>query len=417
MNHYALLALITLAGIASGTASAQSPPSDQHPATPTAHGVATNAVARRKLTVLLYPIIPAFTEYRYDVKVGFEGSPEGANVELNLPDLTDGYYDPKNAGFIESARADIYEIDSVFMTDFVDRVHRLPSSLEPKANEFLGNAMQAARPAGVFYGVPHWVCGNLLFYDKSDAQLASVRTLSDLTAAIGNSHDPGKGLLVDLKGKSTLGEFYLMALTDRYPGSALSHVDAFDSDVEGDLRAVGSACDTGLCRDGDYHYAEGFYAALFAQHQGRALIGYSESLHYLLWESRNACAKEKCRTDSDLGVAAVPLDDKGATQMSWVDLFVIDKKCVGQCLKDAIAFIRFVNSEAFLVQNLTGAPPRYLMPARTSVYANADIQKSSPLYAQIVPILEHAETPTGPGLEQKLRDYGAKLDKELPVPK
>jgi hypothetical protein len=56
MNHYALL---TLAGIDSGAASAQSLPSDQHPATPTAHGAATNAVARRKRTVTLYPIIPA----------------------------------------------------------------------------------------------------------------------------------------------------------------------------------------------------------------------------------------------------------------------------------------------------------------------------------------------------------------------
>jgi hypothetical protein len=57
------------------------------------------------------------------------------------------------------------------------------------------------------------------------------------------------------------------------------------------------------------------------------------------------------------------------------------------------------------------------MPARASVYADASIQKSSPLYEQLVPILEHAETPTGPGLEQKLREYGARLDLELPTPK
>jgi thiamine pyridinylase len=417
MKCYVLLAFVALAVLATGAGRAEVPVPKEPATVPSVHPAGQVSSLRRKLTVVLYPIIPEFTEFRYEVKAGFEGSAEGVRVELNLPDLSDGYYDPKSADFIESAKADVYEIDSVFLRDFLARAQLLPPSLHPKPSEFLPNATQAAQPDGIYYGIPHWVCGNLLFYDKSDTPLTGVRTLSDLTRVIGTTHPPGQGLLIDLKGKSTLGEFYLMALTDRYPGAALSHVDTFDSGVEGDLKATGSACDTGMCRDGDYHYAEGFYPAQFAQRQGRALIGYSESLYYLLRESRNACVKGKCRTDTDLAVAPVPLDDKGATQMSWVDLFVIDKKCMGQCLKDAIAFIRFVNSEAFLVQNLTGAPPRYLMPARASVYANAGIQKSSPLYAQLVPILEHAETPAGPGLEQKLRDYGARLDQELPVPK
>ena len=372
-----------------------------------------------KLTVALYPIIPAFTEYRYEVMTGFAATPEGRSIDLNLPDLTDGYYDPKKKNFIESVQADVYEVDSVFLRDFAPvLIQPLPKELTPSDKEFLANAQRVANVDGTWYGVPHWACGNLLFFDRNDRQMGNVHTLGELTATIGSSHDAGKGLLVDLSGKSTLGEFYLMALLDRYqdPTVALSHLSTFDTSIEDDLKAVGSVCDSGLCRSQTYHYAEGFYPAQFARHGGRAMIGYSESLYYLLRESQNACKEKECYTDQDLGVINVPLDAKGATPMSWVDLLVISKRCTGQCLYDAIAFIRYLNSEATLVQHLTGSPPRYLLPARASVYANAELLKNAPFYSQLRPLIQDSATPTAPKLGPTLRDYGARLDKELPVP-
>ena len=102
--------------------------------------------------------------------------------------------------------------------------------------------------------------------------------------------------------------------------------------------------------------------------------------------------------------------------MSWVDLLVIDKDCTGQCLKDATAFIHYLNSEPTLISQLTGWPPRYLMPARASVYQNKDVIKAAPLYAVMRPILERAATPTDRHLGQDLRDYGHMLDKDLPAP-
>jgi hypothetical protein len=103
--------------------------------------------------------------------------------------------------------------------------------------------------------------------------------------------------------------------------------------------------------------------------------------------------------------------------MSWVDLLVISKRCTGQCLRNAIAFIHYLDSEATLVQHLTGTPPRYLLPARASVYANAELLKNAPLYTQFRPLIQDSATPTAPKLGPTLRDYGARLDKELPVPK
>ena len=385
---------------------------------------------RRPLTVALYPIIPAFKEYLYAVKTGFEASPAGRHIRLELPDLTDGYYDPKKTkNFIESMQADVYEVDSVFLRDFVStgssaastrKIQELPKELVPAENEFLPSAQRAARLDGRWYGVPHWVCGNLLFFDKSDAALATVHTLNDLTAVIGAAHKAGQGLPVDLKGKSTLGEFYLMALIDRYQDAskALSHLEPFDTSIEDDLKSLETLCDAGLCRDQGYHEAAGFYQARFATHHGRAMIGYSESLYYVLSQTRNACAnQDHCRNDSDLTVSQAPLDEKGSTPMAWVDLLVVDKNCTSQCLRDASEFIHFLNSEPTLVQHLTGYPPRYLMPARASVYANAELQKAAPLYTQLAPLLRDVATPTSSQLGPKLRDYGAKLDQDLPAPK
>lgn len=380
------------------------------------------ADSRRKLRVVLYPIIPAFTDYMFQIKTGFENSSEGKDVQIEFEDLTSGYYDPTKKTFVESAQADVYEIDSVFLSDFVStaKIQEVPGQLRPKPEDYLANAEHAAQLDGKFYGVPHWVCGNLLFFQKDDAQLASVRTLNDLKKTIGTTRKPESGLFIDLKGKSTLGEFYLMSLFDRYQSASQvqSHLMPYDANVEKRLEEVGTLCDVGFCRSQNYHEAVGFYESQFARRHARAMVGYSEALYYVLWEAENACAeKEKCYSDGDLNVSELPLDDHGSTQMSWVDLLTIDTGCKAQCLTDAAAFVKYITSDATQLQALTGYPPRYLLPASATLYANPLLQKAAPLYNQIRPIIEKAETPTAPKLEQTLRTYGETLDKDLPVPK
>ncbi len=376
---------------------------------------------RRKLNVVLYPIIPAFTDYLYQIKAGCEDSPQGKNIQLEFQDLTSGYYDPTKRNFIESAHADVYEIDSVFLADFAGapKVQELPAALVPKPGQFLANAQHAGQLNGQWYGVPHWVCGNLLFFQKDDAQLAAVHTPEDLQKAIGTTRPEGSGLFIDLKGKSTLGEFYLMSLFDRYQSMAQvqGHLGTYDAEIEKDLERIGQLCDPGFCRSQDYHEAVGFYGSQFARRRARALVGYSEVLHDVLWEAQNApSVEEKCYTDADLSVTKLPLDDHGSSQMSWVDLLTIDKGCVGQCLSDAVAFINYVTSDKIQLQVLTGSPPRYLLPASATLYSNPGLQKAAPLYKQIRPLIEKAETPTASMLDQTLRGYGDTLDKQLPAP-
>jgi thiamine pyridinylase len=381
---------------------------------------ASVGVTPRELRVVLYPYVPARAEYFYHVQRVFESRfPE---TRLKLVDLSGGYYDKADPNSLAATKADIYEIDSVYLYDFVTskRIQELPAELRPKAGEFLRNAEAGSQVGGKWYGVPHWVCGNFLFYKKSDVRLGSVSTLGDLEGIVGGPRKPGGGLFVDLKGKSTLGELYLDSEFDRHRewSRVEPHLarDSLDANVVRDLIRVLRLCERGYCRSQRYHENAGFYARQFARGRARALVGYSEMLFYLLLETQQSCADgDGCIRDSEVGVRGLPLADAGSWPISWVDTLTIDDSCTGQCRRDAIAFVQFLNSEEILLSALLpdGIPPRYLLPARASVYTKAELAKAAPLYPALRTIIEKAVAPTGPNLNEKLREVGREVDSRL----
>src|SRR6266852_3911607 len=77
---------------------------------------------RHHLRVVLYPFIPEFTYAAETVKRLFEA--ENPDIELAVLDLSDNYYAPPKPGktdptYIGNVETDIYELDSVFLADFV----------------------------------------------------------------------------------------------------------------------------------------------------------------------------------------------------------------------------------------------------------------------------------------------------------
>ncbi len=377
----------------------------------------TSSSSCHTLRVALYPFIPLKSDFFYGIKQDFEARyPE---IRLEIIDLSDNYYDPDSPKYIGTTKADVYEVDSVFLYDFASggRVQELPAELSPRPGEFLANAVKGAQLNGKWYGVPHWVCGDFLFFRSDDAVVRAIRTLADLEKVIGTSHADSKGLFIDMKGRSTLGELYLKSAFDRYVDwpKVEPHIRDFDNDLQADLRRALTLCDKGFCRDSDYHYATGFYGRLFARGMARALVGYSELLYEILLEAKTACPKGRCVTDQNIDVIALPLDDRGAQPISWVDSLMIDRDCDAQCRRDATLFIQFYNSEETLLKALMTTPPRYLLPARTSLYDNAALMAAAPLYRKLKTFIEVAEAPTGKQLNDLLRRNGKTLDKNLPA--
>jgi thiamine pyridinylase len=372
--------------------------------------------------VVLYPAIPNFPAVKDWVVKSFEKA--HPDVHLEIVDLTNNYYGSFVDDYIGCADADVYELDSVFLYDFAlnGRIQALPETAKAPSNTFLKNAVSGVVIDGTQYGAPHWVCENFLFFQASDKKLKHLETIDKLSSEIGPHPPTGKGIAVDLKGKSTLGEFYLNAVVDRYQdwNVVKMHIAVFDAAIEKDLARLRDLCEGTACRDSKKHSTP-FFAEEFETKKARALIGYSESLNGAL---KAAGDKSKCPTDrsclhdADFDVDQLPLDSNASKAMSWVDSFTINSKCTDACLSDAAAFIQFMNQDDTFMAILVGADgvPTYLLPAKASLYANKDLVGKAHLYPALKAIIENAVVPSDLGLNEELRNTGRTVDKELSKP-
>jgi thiamine pyridinylase len=363
--------------------------------------------------------VPEKADLFAHIKDSFEAAyPE---VALTIVDLSDNYYDESKPHAVTNTDADVYEVDSVFLEDLVasGRLQPLPTSLLRTGGTFLPVADAAVRLSDATYGVPHWVCTNFLFLRSGD-KLESATTLIDLRNGITISHKAGKGLLIDMKGKSTLGELYLDALLDRDRTfeKASTHIspDTFDPDIGDVLKDVRQLCDANLCRDSGYHEADGFYARLFAHGRGRALVGYSERLYYIGEENINGCVRGECTPLSEITIRALPLSDTGSQPFAWVDSLAIAASCKYQCAADAEAFIRHTSSIDEVRTTLLPAynrAPRYLLPALAGLYIDKELTEAAPLYGPLLEGVKSAIPVRGRMLNTNLREIGRRLDNDV----
>jgi thiamine pyridinylase len=378
---------------------------------------------RRELTASLYPFVPDASGMYWRLERDFEAAhPE---IDLKIV-LNENYYDhrPDKAKGILFSNADVYEIDSVLLEDFITakKIQPVDASDLTGASRFRPLAEQASRRGNVWYGVPHWMCGNFLFYRRDDARLQSATTLRALEQALGAMTPPG-GLLIDLKGKSTLGEMYLDAALDdqgtleaALPLLNPDKLSAENPSVAAIRRALALA-PNGFSRDDDYHDRKGFYARQFARGAGRALVGYSERLYFIHEEKTQSCRKdEACLDLKNVAVREWPLSDRGSMPIVWVDVLAIGANATGQKQRDAEELIRFLVSSAAYRGILVpgwGESPRYLMPATSEMYSDPELLQAAPLYGELLPLLEKGVTVSRPGLNATLREMGRKLDEEL----
>lgn len=384
---------------------------------------AANQRRPRTLRVALYPYIPGFDAAGEYIKQRYEA--ENPDVTLKVIDARSDYYDYNADNYIGAVDADVYELDSVLLRDFVasGKINELPNEALLPPGELLNTADRGSRLDGKRYGAAHWVCRDFLFYPKGGAPPQPINKLSDLTNFV------GKDLLIDLRGRSTLGEYYLMAALDRYTDWSQIYpakITAIDPGIEKDLQDLSAHCDTASCRSKVLHDYAGTHGAEFARRKGKALVGYSEVLHDVLAESALCSVSDKCLTDADISVAELPLDENGSKPMAWVDSFTLSTGCKDDCAKDAVKFMAMMNRDETYLALLFHRPlsfmnvpkpyspiPTYLMPAKASLYANAELQKSAHLYPDLKRLAENVAVPTDKDLNKNLRDLGKKIDGDL----
>jgi thiamine pyridinylase len=378
------------------------------------------ASQKTQLRVVLYPFIPEFNYAADTVKRMFEK--ENPDIELTILDLGNNYYSPDKKDdvntYIGNVQADVYELDSVFLTDFVkqNKIKPLSDDVLLPADQLLKNANAGSMIDGKRYGSAHWACGNFLFITTDGKPATPPTTLKELAALMGA--DPSQKMMVDMKGRLTIGEFYLGAAYAKYKdwSAVKDHLQTADTALEDDLIRIVKMCPTGMCRDSIFHELTGFYGQEFANGRSKTLIGYSELLHSVLTEGMN---------DNAFDVYALPLDDAGTAPISWVDSFTVDAHCGSDCYSRAAKFIKFMQrDDVYMKLLLPGRPsylsypvaqtpppvPAYLLPAKASLYSNADLIKVASHYPKLKTIIEGAAVPSAEGLNQSLRTVSGDVD-------
>lgn len=395
--------------------------------------ISADDVVRRKLSVALYPYIPELAELYWGLEQAFED--KYPQIDLRYVDTGASYYKSQPEKVLKEGKADVVEVDTVLLADLVEKGYLEPLSENciPK-DAFLPVAEAASKLNGRIYGVPHWVCGNFLFFRNDDPEkgrFEKIRSLNALERLIGRPASEQQTMLVDLRGKSTLGEKFLDAMIDLYgtPDEAIRRIDPANPDPDA-LKALDrlfGLCPGGLCDSDKHHEFSPFYARQFAERRARAFVGYSERLHFVIEHGLNGIREDqpsvgRLRWDEntyeaigsdDIGVVPATLSDTGSTMLTWVDVLSLRSGMAEQTRKDAISFIEFFNSEEFMTTALVpqyGHAPRYLLPARISLYSNASLVKAAPLYPKFLEIMKSGVTATGLGLNEKLRAVGKAIE-------
>ena len=373
---------------------------------------------RRVLHVSLYPYIPQAPAAALALKQGFEQLHPDVIVTMSF---NTNYYSaaPADKGVLYED-ADIHEIDSVFLRDFLDR-HKLaplPRDFAASIGKLDPLAAQAATDGGALVAVPQWMCTDFLIYRTDTTRLASAKSLDDLARKLPH----GRGLLMDMKGDATLGELYLSALLAREgaPALAVSHITPQpDPAILARLRRILALEPAGFGRNSAYDAQESFYARQFARGAGAAFLGYSEMTHEVLDETAMSCRTEDhCVTAEQIGVTAFPFADGKVHPAVWVDMFGIDSRVHGQALADAEDFIRYaVSLSAYreLLIPAPGEPPRYLLPATEAAYDDAEIRRAAPLMPKFRSIIDQGAVVSAPNLNGLLHVVAGRIDRDLPV--
>jgi len=354
-----------------------------------------------------------------DAKAAFEKlHPDVEVVGVSLAN----YYDSSMPDSLKRTTANVIEIDSVFLADLLkdNRIVPLPAGATPAEADFVKPAVETARQGGRWIGSPHWLCSDFVYSTKTKQFSGS--TLKDLEQFVGaTSHPDGAGLLVDMMGKSTIGELYLDALVDEagtfaaalpllQPGADPTEPAA----AKRDLSRLLGLCDAKFCRSADYHGDAGSYAREFTLKHGSAFVGYSEEMNNILQTLKSgACASSgTCVRPGDIVVSALPLADGGAHPFVWVDTLAIADSCKDACVSDAAAFIVMMNDDAHLRADLfpSSDAPRYLLPAKVTL--DAELRSRAPLYESFRAITRDAPPAIGLGLGDTLRKIGGDLNKD-----
>jgi thiamine pyridinylase len=346
------------------------------------------------LRAVVYPYIPNGpddTEARLATRLerDFEDEYPDIDVDIHLSWDTDPYeYDDLERWLTSADPSEamhVVEVDALILGDLVDRGLVAEWPALPHAGDFSAAARDTVTLDGKIHGVPHWLCGHMVI--SRDPAIAGAGTASALLDALAAGGPDVAGVSGTYLGTWNPVSLYTDAWADANGADdlAASYAGPLDADILSDMRAVAQTCATGganPCLGEEFDEDFDAPARAFVEGEYQATFGYSERLHYIV----NAGVEP-----DDLHLGSISFG-AGSTPVLFADAFVVRKDCTGECWAAAHAFIEHATAvDTFrwmlMSEDSPGDAPRYLIPARDSVFQDPAIA-ADPLYSQIQAAME-----------------------------
>ncbi len=420
---------VLFAGLSvSAVAACSAPP----PVTAAQPGPPVGAAAQGASTVLkavLFPYIPDsagdnFQSLIQRLESGFESTHPGVDVQITINASIDVYdYGPngtlsKLLGSGPDA-VQVVEVDTLLMGNLTQSGWVQPVGMANPG--VLPTAWQAATVQNVTYGVPTYLCSNVIYSESSAVTAAANGT--NLVGILSGVKPGTRPLVGNYAGSWTLPSFYVDAWADTEgtAGMATAYQLPLDQKTMMFFSSVVNVCATNAttnpCLNGAYANNTAAETA-FASGAANGFIGYTERLFYI----------RKANPQRPLpSVTSAPIGG-GSNPAMFVDALVFNPSCTGACLGAAQAFAAYMSSVpvrnliAFSQDGPPGTLPRYLLQANEVFYASQPAA-SDPMYRAYAPIVRAARPYPNSGfpdsrraLNQALLATFAPTVKEKPAP-
>lgn len=343
----------------------------------------SSALRAENLVVGLYPYVPGVQQFQDVLKAEWAKVEPTVTLTFLTEDEWDGGYDmdPPN-------EVDVFVFDGMFFNYFKAQgyLEALAANEVQDLGDFVPYAIEGVKVANQYYSIPLLGCANILFYQKTDAQLAAATTLSAVNSALNQctytSQIPPdrRGLMVDLKGGTTNATFYLdaaHAINGIFPlplPADQSQIDRQAMDNVRSLLSMASYYNATEEAPGEYGRA-----IWMSDGYGRALIGFTEAMSQMTPAMLDAIA-----------FRLAPLSDVSKPPLFYADVIGINTKAVGRGKRAlSVKLANLMAASDTVVQMFSAGGkhgnPQYLMATRPTVFDA--LGKTFPIYKDMYKLL------------------------------
>ena len=223
-----------------------------------------------------------------------------------------------------------------------------------KSEDIFPFALEGLTVDGRLYGIPVFLCGNFLIYDRECTELAEAEHLTDLSGeseilVINSKFSLNRPQYIHEVLADTLSEANPSAGDDVDSVMALVDKLAVDAHESDDDTQVALAYDSGA---------------------GKGYIGFSESMRFL------------SKRMSGTSIKTISFSDREDLPRLYVDAVAVNSKVTGQRYDKCIELMNVIaDSDVLSSISVQNGSPQYLLLARNTPYET--LIKSFPLYEQL----------------------------------